>query len=349
MALPGLLIRVDGNETIGMGHVMRCLYLADELRTRGSAAIEFVTKQSAASVGQIEGAGYRAHVLPADIEWADEIVAVATWIGSSRVTAVITDLRWPEAGYLSRLKSTGALVVVIDEWGDKKIVADVLTNGTAVSAWHRYTTEEPVVSYLGVRYALLHPSFADAHRRERQIPAVGRNVLIALGGDDPYRLTVKVMKSLESVVGSLSITSIIGPAFIDEADIRAVAAVSRHRYTVLKNVSNMAELMCAADVALVGGGLTALETACTGTPALIVCEVDHQVDTAEALEAAGAAQSLGLGTETLPATIADRVAALLSDQSARSGLSRAGKTLVDGGGTQRIADVIDAALRSRLS
>ena len=29
-----IVFRVDGNSTIGMGHVMRCLSLADELRNR---------------------------------------------------------------------------------------------------------------------------------------------------------------------------------------------------------------------------------------------------------------------------------------------------------------------------
>ncbi len=326
-----LLIRVDGNETIGMGHVMRCVTLARMLRSRGGVEAEFVTRADRVSLEQIRRAGFPVHPLPVSIAG----------------DAVLTDLRRSEPGALEGLASAGALRVVIDEWGNQEISADLLINGTVVEAWHRYPGNGAMRKYLGPSYALLDPSFSDVHRRVRQIRKDPSNLLIALGGDDPFHLTVRVMEGLERMPRSFEITVVIGPAFLDEERIRQTARISRHRTTLLKNIPNMSEVMCQHDLALTGGGLTALEVACTGTPALIVCEVDHQLETAKALEEKGAALNLGLGQRIEPDFLAEQVLSLLADPGRRLELSRSGRELIDGRGTERVTEILAEALALR--
>jgi spore coat polysaccharide biosynthesis predicted glycosyltransferase SpsG len=167
---------------------------------------------------------------------------------------------------------------------------------------------------------------------------------LQLSGDDPFRLTLKVMEALEEVRRPLRVTVVIGPAFFNEEEIREKASCAQHRYDLQKNVPNMAELMCQTDLAVTGGGLTALEVACTGTPALIICEVAHQVDTARALECQGAVVNLGLGESLEPLEIAGHVESLLADPGRRLQLSQAGKSLVDGRGVERIRMILVSKL-----
>ena len=157
------------------------------------------------------------------------------------------------------------------------------------------------------------------------------------------------MRALESCPSRLAVTVVIGPAFVNEGEIAQVAAGSRHRYTVRRNASNMAELMAHADVAFTGGGLTALELACAGAPGLILCEVPHQLETAAVLEQQGAALSLGFGMAVPDAELVRTLRALLDDDARRRRMSEAGKRLLDGQGCARVVRAILDTVAARRS
>lgn len=344
-----LLIRVDGSETIGMGHVMRCITLARELSSDPAIRVEFATRAEPAALRSIGQAGFPVHPLPRAISREEIRPILRDLVIQTDARALLTDLRELEPADLEGAGQAGALTAVIDEWGNKKIRADLLFNGTAVPSWHRYEAGPSVTCYLGLEYTLLEPAFARVHDENREIPEKARRVLIVLGGDDPFHLTVKILESLERLPDPLEITVLIGPAFLkeDETGIHRHARQSRHRVTVAKNVQDVAQRMREADLGIIGGGLTALEAACAGTPALIVCEVDHQVETAVALERAGAAVNMGLGVQASPEKISGQIAALLAGRQERLALSRAGKKLVDGRGTGRVARILREALAAR--
>jgi spore coat polysaccharide biosynthesis predicted glycosyltransferase SpsG len=343
-----VLIRVDGSETIGMGPLTRCLPPARARTLPPAVEVEFVTQDEPAALRQLEKAGFRFHPLPRAVTRQEQWRALRDLAVQKGSSAVLVDLRELAPEESAGVMATGAVVGVIDEWGRKEVRADLLFNGTAVAAWHRYTTDPSVACHLGLDYALLEPAFVQVHETDREIQEKARRVLVVLGGDDPFHLTVKVMESLELLPEALEITAVVGPAFLDEEEIRRCAERSRHRAVVLKNIRDVAQRMSQTDLALTGGGLTALEVACTGTPALIVCEVDHQVETADALQKTGAVVNLGLGVQASREAIAGKVAALLADGPKRLALSQAGKRLVDGRGTERVARILMETLAARV-
>ncbi len=342
-----ILIRVDGNETIGMGHVSRCLTLAQTLSDQHLIRTEFATETDETSLSQIRERGFAAHPIPKGSSFSEQMKLLKVLAQTRGAQAVITDLRQMEPVALDDLKSSGLFIAVIDEWGHKRLSADIVFNGTVVSEWHRYASLGDLRRCLGPDYALLDPSFRDIHQARRNINAKVRSVLVALGGDDPFHLTEKALESIEQIAAPLEITVVIGPAFGETQAIEWLAQASRHPVHLLRNVRNMAFLMGQADLAIAGGGLTALEVACAGTPALILCEVDHQVETAQALEQAQAALSLGLGAAQTREAIARKIKNLLQDQAQRESLSQHGKQLVDGRGMERTVDLLIQALAQR--
>ena len=76
-------VRADGNETIGMGHLLRCLSLAQELRQAGDTAVEFVTKAHGVSGEAVRRAGFPVHSLPVEIPWEEEGPALAERIAQN--------------------------------------------------------------------------------------------------------------------------------------------------------------------------------------------------------------------------------------------------------------------------
>lgn len=347
MSGKSVLIRVDGSEMIGMGHVMRCLYLVRELSRVMEFRPLFVMKNFQAAVAWVKRQSYPVVILPNDIAPDAEVARMCELVDAEQPVFVATDLRKLTSGLIEAVKVRDTLCVTIDEWGNSAVSADILTNGTIVPSWHHYQLEGEVQCYIGAAYALLDEQFARAHDRERPTNGAVPRILIALGGDDPFNLTVKAMKGLERIARPLAEIVVIGPAFTTQNQIRQLAAQSRHKCEVYENTSEMAELMLRADIGITGGGLMALELACTGTPGLIFCEVDHQLDTAEALQAHGAATNLGLGTAIDETTIADEVMRLLQDEAKQGAMSLAGRNLVDGKGCQRIAQAIISMLAKR--
>lgn len=330
-----------------MGHVMRCLSLARELARLTDVEPIFVMRDFASGIRWVERQPYEVVVLPADLAPEEEAGRLRTLIDARRAHGVITDLRQLPPGVPEAVMAAGALCVTIDEWGRRAITTDILTNGTIVPAWHHYELQGAVQCYIGPRYTVLDPQFAAVHQAPRPPRAGSPTVLIALGGDDPFRLTVKAMRALERIAATLAVTVVVGPAFLDEREIVEAAARSRHRYTVRRNVSDMAALMVQSDVALTGGGLIALELACTGTPGFILCEVSHQLETAAVLEQQGATVSLGFGVAVPEEEMAREVQGLLEDGARRRRMSVAGKRLLDGKGCRRIAEAILGALAAR--
>lgn len=335
-----ILIRVDGSETIGMGHVMRCLTLARKLAALAGVEPAFLMRDFPAGVRRAASEGYAVETVPATATPAEEVACLRRWLQHRRVDGLITDLRGLTPGLVEEAKAHGVLCATIDEWGSRAITSDLLINGTIVPAWHAYTLEGEVQCCFGPRYALLDDAFVQETPAPRMASAGRRTVLIALGGDDPFCLTSKAMRALELVTEPLAITAVIGPAFLDAQEIRARAARSAHRYEVHENTPAMAQLMRRAEVTIGGGGLVALEMACAGTAGVILCEVPHQLETAAVLEQQGAAVSLGFGVAVSEMEIAGTVQALLADHERRQAMSSAGPRLVDGRGVERVADAL---------
>ena len=342
-----VLFRVDGSPTIGMGHVMRCLYLARQLARQRKMTVAFAVKENPWVMQAIQAKEYEIFPLPAESS-AEEVSRVQEILRSFKADCVITDLRSPTEGLWESIQTLGILSVVIDEWGSKSVPSDLLTNGTIVPAWHRYQPVGDVTCLLGPEYALLDEQFATLHQQERPKHSGIPQVLIALGGDDPFFLTLKALQAAERLANPVCATVVIGPAFTNGRDIREAAARSKHSITVYENVTNMAELMFQADVAITAGGLIALELACSGTPGLILCEVDHQLDTAAVLEAAGAALHLGLGTELSEKKLEGYLSGLLQDKALQASMQQAGKQLIDGKGTARITQAILDKLETKV-
>lgn len=340
-----VLFRVDGSDHHGMGHVMRCLDLARELERCAGWTARFAMQAYPQGVDWVARQGHAVAQLPARLDPDEECRALRALVREQRPAAVIADVRAAVPGLEAAVRDAGALSVTIDEWGRRAAATDLLTNGTIVPGWHHYQLDGAVRCYLGPRYALLAPQFMWAHDQPRPAPAA--RVLVALGGDDPFFLTSKALQAVERVGAPVEGTAVIGPAFTNGEEIRAAAARSRHRWTVVENVSDMAARLLNADLAIVGGGLTALEAACAGAPALILCEVSHQLETADALERCGTARGLGFGVTAPDAEIAGEAAALLGDPARRRAMTEAGRAVLDGRGCRRIAEAIVSACQER--
>ncbi|MDD5145734.1 MAG: glycosyltransferase [Candidatus Pacebacteria bacterium] len=311
-----IVFRVDGNKKIGMGHVMRCLALADELKERIGCKIFFVMKNSADSEKEVLKCGY-------DI--------TANFPKSFLDIAIVSV---PDIGnkYLSTIKKQVKLLVVIDDSAKTQYCADIVVKCSCVPELSRFDRKAKGKFLIGLDYVILNKEFQIINLRKKIINPKAKSVLITMGGSDINNLTPKIMEALKKI-SDIKKTVVVGPAFKNKLK-------PNKEYDSKYGVSNMASLMFSSDLAIVGGGITLYEVACVGTPGIVLCQTDYQKMEAECFEKAGAILNLGFGKNLGEEKIAASVKVLLKDKEMRKKMSNIGKKIIDGKGAKRVVDKI---------
>ncbi len=67
-----------------------------------------------------------------------------------------------------------------------------------------------------------------------------------------------------------------------------------------------------------------------GAPAIVICQYEHQLQSAKKLHNLGAVVSLGMGREVSFNKVIDQIYKLASDFDARSNIASIGRNLIDG-------------------
>ena len=359
--------RVDASLTIGTGHVMRCLTLADALSAQGATCC-FVTRSQSGDLGAlIRDRGFEVSVLrelPPD-EISPELDARQTdpphyaWLAggweldaSQTVAALegmgcdwlIVDHYGVDARWEKQVSRKVGRVMVIDDLADRSHFCDVLLDQNLGRVESDYEALLPnhCVRLIGPSYALLREEFVRHREYSLARRASGNlgSVLVSMGGVDKDDVTSRVLEALDalSLNQAVSITVVMGGKAPWLEQVRATAEGMRVPTTVLCGVSNMAELMANADLAVGAAGGTAWERCCLGLPTLMVTLADNQVPGAKALESAGAAVWLGGPDEAVK-----RLPGELEALAVSEGLQRLGDTaaqLCDGAGAHKVCRVL---------
>lgn len=354
-----VVFRTDASTEIGLGHLMRCLTLADELHTR-NARISFICRARAGFLPRlITDRGYDLTILPTDSgkEEGPGDLAHGNWLGTSlaneiaQVSALLDtaadwlvvdhyalDKRWEQA-----MRPLVGKIMVIDDLADRPHHCDILLDQTLGRCAEEY---DQLVSHhthlmLGTEYALLRPGFARgragslAWRRQRKLP---QRLVISMGGIDRLNLSAQIIKALASYVDEtrLHVTVILGPTAPWRVNVADYATRAPFPVELMIDPPDIPGILAHSDLGIGGAGGGAWERCAMGLPSIIVVMADNQINGAKQLDAAGASVTIAS-----PDDIVELVPGLL-DQIGRDGrlqaMSAAAAAIVDGLGALRVAD-----------
>lgn len=324
-----VVFRTGGNKQIGLGHLRRCLSLAEALRRLGTECF-FLLDEDPVCVDQVAAAGFEA----IRIQSGEDLSQTIEQCRKRKARAIIADSYALDAAYLTGLRETKAVVVAVDDLADRELPVDLVINGSMNADKLTYRSEKTTRFLLGPQYILLRSEFAEEPKRT--IAEQVRHVLVTIGGGDPEQLTPKLVRWVSETLKDVSVDVVIGPMF-DNQNLPSAELPA----TVYSNPQNIRSIMLGADLALCGGGQTTYELAATGTPAVAIRLADNQtqnlsgLSSAEALVWAGDAHDADLEAKTKRA-----LATLAGDPARRAALSQRGRALVDGQGATRVAHAI---------
>jgi UDP-2,4-diacetamido-2,4,6-trideoxy-beta-L-altropyranose hydrolase len=309
-----VVFRVDASIKIGTGHVMRCLTLAEALKEKGVQA-EFICREHVGNlIDFIQGKGFKVHVLSMtenDIEMprvtsfkSENVLDHAHWLGATQQQDtdackvilkklspdwLIVDHYAIDDTWQIELQGTYKKLMVIDDLGDRRQLCDLLLDQNYGSTQGKYQALVPVhcKKLVGSSYALLRPEFAQWRKfsLNRRLKPNLKNILISLGGVDPDNYTGQVLEALKQSVlpKDILVKVIMGSTAPNLHSVQQQAQILPYKTEIKVNVSNMAELMANADLAIGAAGATTWERCCLGLPSIQLVIAENQKKIAENL------------------------------------------------------------------
>jgi UDP-2,4-diacetamido-2,4,6-trideoxy-beta-L-altropyranose hydrolase len=335
-----LIVRADASTRIGIGHVMRCLALAQAWQDAGGHVVFVMCVEAPALKARLTSQGMEVIHLsarPATRNDAVQTVGLAQHMGASWV---VVDGYHFGTEYQRIIKDAGLRLLFIDDTGHaNRYCADVVLNQNAHAHEGMYTNREAYTRLLlGARYILLRREFLGYRDWKPEIPGKAERILVTMGGADPDNATLKVIQAL-NLIGDphLQARIVVGPS---NSNIESLQndSLSGFSFEILTSAKDMPGLMAWADVAVSAGGSTCWELAFMGLPSMVVVLAENQRDIAMRAQAVGMALNLGWHEHLLTEHLSEVLTGLIQSPAQRRRMSQSGKALVDGNGAVRVAE-----------
>lgn len=269
------LIRTDASTTIGTGHVMRMLVLAQQLAARNIAVTFICAELKGHLIAHIKKTDFDVITCPTieDTTWSETISH------PPESTLLIIDHYKLSITYESQMIERGYRLMAVDDLARAHNSHYLLDSSVHINPAQRYEGKIPehTAAFLGPDYALVNPDFAASARQRQAV----NHLLVCMGGTDPQNKTAEIIEGLRDFE-TLTMDVVIGANHPDPQGTSTLCG-SLPNATLHIQANHMVELMTKADLAILSGGVTLLEALANRLPVIGVCLADNQRGTLETL------------------------------------------------------------------
>jgi spore coat polysaccharide biosynthesis predicted glycosyltransferase SpsG/CMP-N-acetylneuraminic acid synthetase len=295
-----ILIRVDGYNKIGLGHIYRTLALATQLIDH---ELLFVTKKEYdLGIRLIKENNFQLKTIDREGDLERIIAEFNPYI-------VINDILDTNSEYIGFLKDKDIFIVNFEDLGEGAKKADLVIN----ALYRRKNFLEN--HYWGKDYYILREEFHLVGKKE--ITKDVKNILISYGGTDPNNYTEKVLDILENLkIQDLKVNAILGLGYKNVEKLKQKAKNYSFEVNVKQHINHISKYMHEADIALTAAGRTVYELASMGVPTIVLVENERGLLHTFASEENGII-NVGLGTKIPDKEIKNALIRLIDDYELR--------------------------------
>jgi len=336
-----LLIRTDAGPTIGAGHVMRGLALAQQWRLNGGRVTFACSELPAVFGDRLRSEGCEVVIIDSEAGSPNDAAATLKLAHDLDAVVVADGYRF-SVDYQRAVYGKARALLVVDDYGQiGRYSADMILDQNLGTSEDIYVDRPPSCRLLlGPEYVMLRREFLDAVQNRSEVSPAVRNVLVTTGGADVGGLAIKILDILEEIPESLNITVVVGGASSGTGPIEVLARSSHHRVRSIENAANMAQLMAETDLAVSTAGSTVWELAYLGVPAVLGVVAENQRLGAGALQKSGAAVAFNGTAMSAAEEFRQALDLVYADQSRRSAMIEAAQRIVDGMGAARVVRTV---------
>lgn len=248
---------VNGNNTIGLGHISRVLQIADELFTKPD--IYFDSTKTDISVF-----GITTHNLcPVSGE-----EAFMQAVAQGQYDVVINDVLSTTEEYMKQLKACAPSTKFInfEDEGTGAVNADCVINALYETGIHENMYTGSLYYIVPKLFLLFEPI---------QIQETVSNVLITFGGADPNNYTEQVLEFItKPEYSDVHFYIVLGKA---KQNVDKILQYNQYEnIEVLHDIKNMPEIMMKCDIAITSRGRTGFELAVLGIPSISIAQNERE-------------------------------------------------------------------------
>lgn len=309
----------------GMGHIVRCLNLAQAFEKKDKVEILFLTRGTQAIDKIHYDKGIIAENLPEKVvmDRAEEFKA----------EVFLMDILDIDFKILKAMRKRGIITITLFDFPfDGDIPSDVVINPNPTMINYKSKKSKCL---LGPRYMILGDCFG---RKKKQIKERVDSVMVTMGGSDPRDYTSKAIETLKDL--NVGVGVVVGTLSMNKNKVRNhISQLANFNFAWDITNQEMCRLMLENDLLLCTAGNTMYEACSLGMPTIILCNHPEHQRIARVFEEREAV--INLGIEPRISAIKQAINCLIDDFSRRGSMSNAAKELVDGEGTERIVNIIN--------
>jgi UDP-2,4-diacetamido-2,4,6-trideoxy-beta-L-altropyranose hydrolase len=263
-----VFIRADGNATIGLGHVIRGLSLAEMLNDTFDCV--FVTVEPTEAIKAMIEPFAKLHSLRSakDMTWLEKI--------NAKSDVVLVDGYHFDAEYQQHIKQFGFKMVMIDDNADVQYYADLIINHGSSTIVSKYRKEGYTRILTGFDYLILRKTFLNEAKKSRQIANVD-TALICMGGADPKKLTPKYLLAVLKSGLFAKVNVVLGGA--NEVRLENLFDVDNYtNVAVYRNIKDieLIDLILESQIVICPASTISLEVCCVKAGLLTGTMVNNQ-------------------------------------------------------------------------
>ncbi len=329
-----IYIRADAHPDVGMGHIMRCLSIADACHL--AMDIIFILAENRVA-DFVESRGYKTFVLNTAYDRLEE--ELNRW-PDDPPQCIIVDSYYVTPAYLTalreRLGDSGKLIY-LDDLALFPYPVDILVNYNVYGLYLDYTG---LYDHRAVPHLLLGPSYAPLREMFRGLPGREQkkectDILISTGGADMIHLALKIVKLRPT---GFNYHILIGRLNKDRDEIKKLAQ-SQPNIIIHESVGDMRALILSMDICVSAAGSTLYEICACGVPLITYILADNQIPGAGTFEKSGLAVNCGdlrTGDMDSAEKILTAVERLAGQYEYRVEVGKRMQEMIDGYGAERL-------------
>jgi len=327
---PIALIRTDGGNKIGMGHIFRSVALSQELKKKGFQ-IHFLITENKEIMNNLRKFGKCHFSSKNEYDEIDEI-------GKIEPEIIIIDLLkkfFPyEERYFKLLKKICKLLVTIDYSGKELEYVDLGFHSLFGPKKNRAKK-----TFFDLKYSIVKDDFIKESKNYK-LRKIIKSILILQGGADTYCISPKIIKAVAKIQTELKISVVVGQSFKCWEEITHLKKNLGKKLTVLHDVDNIHKIMAHHQIVISAAGTTLTELLTIGIPTLVVYGQEHEKEMAEIVRKKKMAIILGNGRKISQKKISLATTKLLNDFTLRKYLSLNSKKNMKYNGKEKIVEII---------
>lgn len=256
-------IRVDANKTIGTGHLIRTLILADKL-VKNNFIISFICKTIPNSLIEVlQNKNYTLYRIDSDGNEFNEITSI---IENKSNSILITDSDNEEfytKEFQIKIREKSIKLMMITFYYQHHFYADIILNQNIMALSQEYSCEDYTIKLLGPQNVILKEDYRTISKDLDQYKTKLKNktLLLTFGGVDEPDRTSFIYQALQNIKNqSDKIIIVLGSMYKFKSKIENIAKTSLIDTEIYQNTSKMPYLLAEADIVFNSGGLTVWES-----------------------------------------------------------------------------------------